>query len=172
MLLVVEIHVRPTPCEPLTLGWNLTKLFEHEGFAVEMERHVETKGKYCSVKGTFSARPLNRTAASKSGCPRFDHTNPEQRDGFLVARMRKMKKASGEALGGLAGKDPRSTFELRGRGDRRSSAEETALGVGPDVGSAAVGRGRKCEQGYWNQQMPKGPGQRAHYAEIYTDFFD
>ncbi|KAJ1465872.1 S-adenosyl-L-methionine-dependent methyltransferase [Baffinella frigidus] len=90
LLLIVEIHALPTPCEPLTLGWNVTKLFKQTGLTVEMERHFETKGKFCNVSGTNSARPVFRTEdPAHSGCPHFDHRNSLSRDGFLVARMKK-----------------------------------------------------------------------------------
>lgn len=80
LLLIVEIHDEPTPCEPQVLPWTLQKDFAARGMELVRERQFETKGKHCESGGTQAVK----------FCPPFDHTDAEPRDGFLQLTMKRL----------------------------------------------------------------------------------
>jgi len=82
LLMIVEVHPTPTPCEPQTFDWKLTNQLVARGFVVEKEWHTETYPKCkCGSKSCGTASMVD--------CPIFDVSDPTPRDGFLGARLRK-----------------------------------------------------------------------------------
>ena len=83
LLLIVEVHARPTMCEPRTFAWTLTDQLVARGFVVEKEWHTET-----SPKCTYCTRRPCGTHSVVS-CDTFDVSDPTPRDGFIGARLTK-----------------------------------------------------------------------------------
>jgi ubiquinone/menaquinone biosynthesis C-methylase UbiE len=75
VLLIVEVNHQPTITEPLTLDWNLTRLFE-PALEVSLERHIEKK--HAAIHASVLLEPT-----------RFDTTAGEEHPGVLVAMLRK-----------------------------------------------------------------------------------
>tara|TARA_B110000008_G_scaffold269285_1_gene298366 strand:- start:7095 stop:7772 length:678 start_codon:yes stop_codon:yes gene_type:complete len=72
--IIVEIHPEPTPCEPISFDWDITKEFEDIGMQLIFEKHSES----CE-HGTSSIEK----------CPPFDHSDKTKRDGYLLAVFKK-----------------------------------------------------------------------------------
>ena len=88
LLLIVEVHARPTMCEPRTFPWTLTDQLVARGFVVEKEWHTETSPKCkCGPKGGA----VYQTCGTNSvvSCDTFDVSDPTPRDGFIGARLTK-----------------------------------------------------------------------------------
>merc|ERR1719197_1610527 len=74
-ILIVEIHAKPTSCEPRVYTWDFPKKIEAEGFKIKFRRDSETVGyDGCKIAGTQSSHD----------CPEFKHSDPTSRDGFLT----------------------------------------------------------------------------------------
>jgi hypothetical protein len=71
ILLVVEIHPKPTIAEPHALPWDLVRRFELAMRVIE-ERHLE--------------KPTDGTSYLDAQIP-FDHDNDVERSGTLVAKL-------------------------------------------------------------------------------------
>jgi SAM-dependent methyltransferase len=74
--IIVEIHPKPTSCEPISFEWNITKEFEINGMELVFEKHTET----CEQGSGTSSVEL---------CLPFDHSDKTERDGFLLAVFKK-----------------------------------------------------------------------------------
>lgn len=72
LLMMSDVHRRPTPQEPILLPWHVHRQFEPE-FRIQLVEHLEKRepGTYQSVE---------------AGVP-FDHADPTDRYGVVTARM-------------------------------------------------------------------------------------
>ncbi len=111
LLVITDVHDRPTPQEPICFDWDVIELFAPE-FAIQSFRCLEKfgNGAYQSAEqGIF-----------------FDHANTQRRYGVLTARFVRVVETQPESL--EARTEPESQFE----------AAEDAAPLEPTFGEAAT----------------------------------
>lgn len=107
LLLMVDIHRRPTRQEPIVLPWDIDRHFQPE-FQYQIMRHLE-KGEH----GLYQSVEV--------GIP-FDHSDPTDRYGILVCRMVRVARGADSPLDA-----PPSARNL-GRAKRRLSSWRSRFG--------------------------------------------
>ena len=76
ILLMTDLHQEPTTTEPVVFGWDMVDRFRPDCIAV-LIRHLEKVHKGNGHSSVFAGLP-------------YDHTNPTQRYGILVAMLQRL----------------------------------------------------------------------------------
>lgn len=77
LLLVVEIHPRPTIAEPQVLPWDIAHRIDRTGMRIVEELHLERP-----QSGHYLAKRIP-----------FDHDDPTERSGILLVKLTKDGRA-------------------------------------------------------------------------------
>lgn len=126
LLVITDVHDRPTPQEPICFDWDVIELFAPE-FAIQSFRCLEKFG--------------NGTYQSAEQSIFFDHANTQRRYGVLMSRFTRVIEAQPGAL--AEGSEPESQIEAP---EAEAPLEPTLGEAATQLATAAIRTIRTCSE--------------------------